>query len=280
MKVVINYKYGIDLHKKNKNKIPEMGGIIPVVIASLILMPFNYILSLVLLLVGSIGVYDDLFKLSPFKKLVLLGLVGGIVGYMLFGFDPFKIVIMAIGVSISSNFTNMLAGFNGLEIGLGIISTFFLGLILLLNGEYTGFKLVMLFITSYIGFFLLNKFPAKVFPGDVGTLPIGAFLATIAIKYNLILEYIIIMTPYIIDALLKYISAGVTKREDHKPTTLREDGKLYVSGGYLSLPRIILKKYPMKEYEIVIFIWGIGVFFGIVALLFGIIIKNKFFNLF
>ena len=273
MNVMINYKYGIDLHKKDKIKIPEMGGIAPVSLCALIISIFNPIISSVLFLSGIIGIYDDLYKLSPYKKLILLGLIGIPVGYLLFGFDIFKIMLLVFGISISSNLTNMLAGFNGLEIGLGIISAFFLGIILLLNGDYYGFEITMVFVASYLGFFMLNKYPAKVFPGDVGTLPIGAFLATIAIWRNAVLELIIIMMPYIVDAFLKYYSAGVTKREEHKPTTLGDDGKLYVAGGYLSLPRIILKKIPMKENLIVVIIWSISIFFGILAVLFNICLK-------
>jgi len=260
---MVNYKYGFDLHKKNKEKIPEMGGIVPVFIISLLFVLFDFRISLILFLTGLVGIYDDLFKLSPFKKIVILGIIGGIIGYLIFGLDV-KTLLMILGVSIFSNFTNMLAGFNGLEIGLGIISAFFLGVLLLLNGEYEGFKLVLLFIVSYLGLLLFNKYPAKVFPGDVGTLPIGAFLVTLAIKYS-IPEFLIIMIPYIIDAFLKYLSAGITKREDHKPTTLREDGKLDPGEGYLSLPRLILKIYPMREYQLVLTLWIIGVFFGILA---------------
>ena len=269
IRFMVNYKYGFDLHKRNKEKIPEMGGVVPVLIASLLFMLLDFKISLLLLLTGLVGVYDDLFKLSPFKKIVLLGVIGGIVGYLLFGFDV-KTLLMILGVSIFSNFTNMLAGFNGLEIGLGIISAFFLGMVLLLNGEYEGFKLILIFIASYLGLFLFNKYPAKVFPGDVGTLPIGAFLVTLAIKYS-IPEFLVIMIPYIIDASLKYLSAGITKREDHKPTTLREDGKLDPGEGYLSLPRLILKIYPMREYELVLTLWIMGIFFGILAVVFKVI---------
>jgi len=270
IKLMVNYRYSIDLHKRDKKKIPEMGGTVPVFISTLLTMFIDFAVSLILLLTGLIGIYDDLFKLSPFKKIVYLAIVGGIVGYLMFGFD-IKTLLMALGVSIFSNFTNMLAGFNGLEIGLGIISAFFLGVILLLNGEYEGFKLILIFISSYLGLFLFNRYPARVFPGDVGTLPIGAFLVTVAIKYSVILEFLIIMIPYILDASLKYISAGVTKREDHKPTSLGDDGKLYVEGGYLSLPRVILKRYPMREYEIVLLIWMIEIFCGVLAVLFKVL---------
>ncbi|WP_292459462.1 glycosyltransferase 4 family protein [Methanothermococcus sp.] len=270
---MINYKYGIDLHKREKTKVPEMGGIVPVSLSALVIFIFNPLISSVLFISGLIGVYDDLYKLSPYKKLILLGLIGIPIGYLLFGFDIFKIILLILGISISSNLTNMLAGFNGLEIGLGIISAFFLGIILLLNGDYYGFEITMIFLASYFGFFMLNKYPAKVFPGDVGTLPIGAFLATIAVWRNIIPEFVIIMMPYIIDASLKYYSAGITKREDHKPTILGEDGKLHVVGGYLSLPRIILKKKPMKEYNIAFILWSISIFFGVLAVLFNTVVK-------
>lgn len=274
MKIMVNYKYGVDLHKKDRSKIPEMGGIVPVLLSALfILLLFNPTISLVLFLSGIIGIYDDLYKLSPYKKLILLGLIGIPTGYLLFGFDIIKMITLVFGISISSNLTNMLAGFNGLEIGLGIISAFFLGVILLLNGDYYGFEIIMIFVASYLGFFMLNKYPARVFPGDVGTLPIGAFLATVSVWRNVVPEFIIIMMPYIMDAFLKYYSAGITKREEHKPTTLGNDGKLYVAGGYLSLPRIILKKIPMKENIIVMTLWSISIFFGILAILFNIFLK-------
>ena len=266
IRFMVNYRYSFDLHKREKKRIPEMGGIVPVLITSLFSLFLDFRIALLLLLTGLVGIYDDLFKLSPLKKIVILGIVGGIVGYLIFGFDV-KTLLMILGVSIFSNLTNMLAGFNGLEIGLGIISTFFLGLLLLLNGEYKGFKLSLLFIASYLGLLLFNRYPARVFPGDVGTLPIGAFLVTLAILYS-IPEFLILMIPYLVDASLKFLSAGVTRREDHRPTTLGEDNRLYVDGGYLSLPRLILKIHPMKEYQLVLLLWGIGIFFGILAILF------------
>jgi len=267
IKIMINYKYGYDLHKREKIKVPEMGGIIPVLISGVLLISKSLPLSFIMFISGIVGAYDDLYKLSPIKKLTVLFLIGLIVGYLLFGFDIVKLIIIGLGVSISSNLTNMLAGFNGLEIGLGVISAIFLGILLFLSGDYEGLSIILIFIGSYLGLLLFNKYPSKVFPGDVGTLPIGAFLFTVSFWKGLLLEYIIIMIPYIIDATLKYYSAGITKREDHKPTTIGNDGKLYVSGGYLSLPRIILLRYPMEEYKIVILIWGISILCGILSIL-------------
>ncbi|MEH8576347.1 hypothetical protein RAG68_29700, partial [Klebsiella pneumoniae] len=129
----------------------------------------------------------------------------------------------------------------------------------------------LIFSASYLGLLIFNKYPAKVFPGDVGTLPIGAFLAVLAVVYKEYIPFLVIMMPYVIDASLKYLSAGVMSRDEHKPTTLKEDGKLYYIGGYLSLPRLILKYKPMREPHLVTVLWIIGIFFGIVGILISLI---------
>ncbi|EHP89638.1 MraY family glycosyltransferase [Methanotorris formicicus] len=265
IKKMINVKYGIDLHKGKKIKVAEMGGFAPLITNTVVLPFFNPYILVIVVLSGIIGIIDDIAKLSPKEKLIFLGISALPVGILL-NMNIFHLFLLMLGVSIASNLTNMLAGFNGLEIGVGIISSIFLGLCLLTIGDLNGFQLVIIFVMSYLGLFIFNKYPAKVFPGDVGTLPIGAFLATMAIWKGIILPFLIIMMPYILDAGLKFYSAGVTRREEHKPTVLK-NGKLYVEGGYLSLPRIILKKKPMKEYEIVLIIWGISIFFGVLGLI-------------
>ncbi len=277
IKYMVNYKYGIDIHKTTKNKVAEMGGIIPVIISSLVIFFYFPIGSLSILLSGLVGFLDDLYKLSSKIKFLLMCIIGLIVGLLL-GVSPFYLIIAILGIAIYSNFTNMLAGFNGLEIGLGVISNLFLGIILLLNNDFNGFNVVMLFTSSYFGLLLLNKYPAKVFPGDVGTLPIGAFLFTIAIWKNLIPELVIIMAPHFIDALLKW-SSGFTNREKRSPTKYnKETGTLYVESNnngkdYLSLVRCILMKKPMKEYSIVLSVWLISILCGILAIIYNQYLK-------
>ncbi|XRP96621.1 MraY family glycosyltransferase [Methanocaldococcus sp. 16A] len=270
MKKIVNYKFGYDLHKKEKVKVPEMGGL-AVLFSNVLFIPFiNPIFVLPIIVAGIIGVIDDIAKLSPKEKLVLLfisGLVVGFIFYNNFNIDLIAILFIALGIMIFSNLTNMLAGFNGLEIGMGIIASISLAVVLFLDNYTVGFLSALIFSASYFGLLIFNKYPAKVFPGDVGTLPIGAFLAVLAVIYKEYIPFLIIMLPYLIDAALKYLSAGVMSRDEHKPTTLREDGKLYYIGGYLSLPRLILKYKPMKEYQLVAVLWIIGIFFGMIGIL-------------
>ncbi|CAB3288851.1 Glycosyl transferase, family 4, conserved region [Methanocaldococcus lauensis] len=270
MKKMINYKFGYDLHKSKKVKVPEMGGLAPLFSNVLFISFINAIFTLPIIASGIIGVIDDIAKLSPKEKLILLFISGLIIGTLFYKYsyiDLFGIFLIAIGITIYSNLTNMLAGFNGLEIGIGVIVTISMSIILFLNNHITGSILSLIFASSYFGLLIFNKYPAKTFPGDVGTLPIGAFLSVLAVLYKEYIPFLIITLPYIIDASLKYISAGVMSRDEHKPTTLKEDGKLYYLGGYLSLPRLILKYKPMKEYQLVLILWIIGIFFGILGII-------------
>ncbi|WP_423791966.1 MraY family glycosyltransferase [Methanocaldococcus indicus] len=258
-------KFGYDIHKLERYKVPEMGGL-AVLLSSCLVFPYINLEFLVpILSTGIVGVIDDLSNLSPKEKLILLFLVGFFFGLT---FNVYFAIGLGIMFMVFSNLTNMLAGFNGLEVGLGVLSSLFLGIILLLDNQYIGFIACLTFSFIYLGLLFYNRYPAKIFPGDCGTLPIGAFLSFISLYYNEIIPFFIIMAPYIIDASLKYLSAGVMSRDEHKPTTIREDGKLYYISGYLSLPRLILKIKPMKEYYLVSVILLIEVLFGILAIVF------------
>ena len=68
----------------------------------------------------------------------------------------------------------------------------------------------MSMLGTLIAFLYYNKYPAKVFPGDTGTLIIGATIAAIAFIGRVKLIAFIVLLPNIIDAALKFYSYGKT----------------------------------------------------------------------
>ena len=271
---------GKDIHKSSRPIVAEMGGMgilfgfIIGIFVGIILFPtltFQLVVVLVVvLLVGMVGMVDDLIVLSSKEKLFLLPLwwiappnVGLL--YML---------LIPIAVSICSNLTNMLAGLNGIESGLGVISMTSLTISCIILGKYDVAIISMSMLGTLIAFLYYNKYPAKVFPGDTGTLIIGATIAAIAFIGRVKLIAFIVLLPNIIDAALKFYSAGVMERQQHKPTQLNDDGKLVrPEQGFKSLIRFVLRK-PVDEKTAVMMIWGIGILFGILGIIVAILMPG------
>jgi UDP-N-acetylglucosamine--dolichyl-phosphate N-acetylglucosaminephosphotransferase len=269
---------GKDIHKLTKPEVAEMGGIGILLGFAISIMTGVYlcpqwqsqltITLIVILLTGMIGMVDDLIMLSSKEKLILLWIAGlpimwvtppnvGII-YML---------LIPVAVSIASNLTNMLAGLNGIETGLGIIALTSLTLSCIIMNKYDVAIISFSMLGALIAFLFYNKYPANVFPGDVGTLIIGACIAIIAFIGRVKIIAFIVLIPNIIDGFLKFYSAGVMERQNFKPTEVNEEGQLVApSTGFNSLIRSILKK-PMKEKQVVYIIWGIGLIFGLLGIL-------------
>ncbi|MCQ2976827.1 MAG: multidrug transporter [archaeon] len=274
---------GKDIHKSLKPIVAEMGGIgilfgfiIGMFIGILLFPTLEFellIVLVVILLVGLIGIVDDLLVLSSKEKLLLLFLAG----IPLWWAAPPEVgilylIFIPIAVSICSNLTNMLAGLNGIESGLGVIAMASLTVSCIILGKYDVTIVSMSMLGALIAFLIFNKHPAKVFPGDTGTLIIGAAIAAIAFIGRMKLIAFIILIPNIIDAALKFYSAGVMERQQHKPTQLNDDGKLVrPEHGFKSMIRFVLRK-PIKEENAVRIIWGIGLIFGILGILVAILI--------
>jgi UDP-N-acetylglucosamine--dolichyl-phosphate N-acetylglucosaminephosphotransferase len=279
---------GTDIHKNTKPAVAEMGGIGILFGFTIGLflgiyfypeLQYQFIISLlVILLVGIVGMVDDLVVLSSKEKLLLLWLAG----LPLIWISPPNVGIIymlsiPIFVSIAANLTNMLAGLNGIESGLGVIAMTSLSVSCIIMGKYNVAVISMSMLGALLAFLYYNRHPSRVFPGDVGTLIIGATIVVVAFIGRVKLIAFIILIPNIVDMLLKLYSAGVMERHHHEPTPVGDDGKLMApETGFNSLIRWILKR-PMKEKNVVILVWIIGIIFGAIGIILAYTLKTHMF---
>lgn len=277
---------GKDIHKPKQPKVAEMGGIgillgfiIGLFVAVYIYpqLQFTLIITLlVILLVGMVGMVDDLIMLTSKEKLILLWFAG----LPLIWIAPpnvgiLYLILMPVAVTIAANLTNMLAGLNGIESGLGAIAMTSLTISCLIMGKYDVTIISMAMLGALLAFLIYNRHPSRVFPGDVGTLIIGATIVVIAFIGRVKMIAFIVLIPNIIDSALKFYSVGVMERQDHAPTEVGEDGKLFApEGGFNSLIRSVLHR-PMSEKNVVTIIWLIGILFGLVGIILSYVLKNK-----
>ena len=221
-----------DQNKEDKPKIPEMGGLAIVtgfVVAVIFAVALEtggileYDLELVLaglstiLVVALIGVIDDLLLveqshkalLPAFASLPLIAVNAGqtqmwlpLVGSIDFGI-LYLIVIIPAAITGAANACNMLAGFNGLEAGLGLVMSSTLMLVSALTGSVEAFIISTAMAGSLLAFLKYNWSPAKILVGDVGTLSIGAVVASTVIIGNLERAGVILILPFFLELFLK-----------------------------------------------------------------------------
>src|SRR3990172_2311951 len=249
---------GIDLHKEGATKIPEMGGV-AIFFSILVVLVYHYFQGNAQLLmpiftvyiIGTLGLIDGFVKLSAIQKITSFFAVGAFLAWGLGYKEILPLILIGFFFMSSVNFTNMLAGFNGLEIGTGAIAAAGLAVASYLEGSTSSFLISSITAGSLLAFLYFNRYPATVFPGDVGTLIIGAALFPSILIGRLYAPGFLIFTPYLIDASLKFFSAGVMTRESQKPTIVKE-GKLYMpSGSNMSLARAFLMRGALNEIEVV-----------------------------
>lgn len=161
----------------------------------------------------------------------------------------YPLVLIPIGIVGATTTYNMLAGFNGLESGLGIIILSFLSFIAYATCNSWLALVGLCMVAALIVFYFYNKFPAKVFPGDILTYSIGALIAGMAILGNFEKIAVFVFILYIIETVLK--SRGRLKKQSFG--IAQKDGSLKMPYdkiyGLTHLSIFILSKFKRKVYE-------------------------------
>lgn len=199
------------------------------------------------------GIPPWLYLLIPLPAAVPLAAVNAGVSSMalpLFGNMNFGILypvlLIPIAILTVSNATNFLAGFNGLEAGMGSVLHLSLGLYSLVNGRTASAAIALTFAAALLAFLRFNWYPARVFPGDLNY-TIGATCVCVTVVGNIERYAILCFTPWIIEAFLKLRSRF--KAENYG--ILQDDGTLKPSQAKTySLTHIVMKLKPLHEWEV------------------------------
>lgn len=230
-----------EINKRHLKKegTPTMGGIIFIISTILCLLMLYYfniisisvnliILLIIFLFYSIIGFIDDYLKikyhdnkgLSIISKFFLQVIIA-IIFYLLYVLENNSTSIAIFNIEIDlkvfygifilfflvgiSNAVNITDGLDGLCGGLSLIAFLTFGFIAIKCSYILGYKEISLFCFSIagslIGYLFFNFYPAKVFMGDLGSLSLGATLATIAILLKKEALSIIIFLPFIIEML-------------------------------------------------------------------------------
>ena len=274
--------FGIDINKPNKPKIPEEGGISIVIAFVFSLFLFKYFfqiqwISLIIIttiLISLIGFIDRVRNIKPFPKFTYCAIVGSVYSISYLQNPNFNIIyallflfLGSIFYSVLVNAFNLLAGFNGLESGVTIISSMALGIFFSFKGLYGAAGVLFLMATAYFVFWQLNKYPAQIFLGDSGTLVPASVYFGLAIVTTFWLPIIIVLAPHLLNAAIKFASTGISSRSDHQPLVFKQ-GKLYLpEKNYCSLIRLFLLTGPKSEKAIVYYVYAIESFFCFLLIL-------------
>lgn len=115
----------------------------------------------------------------------------------------YPLILIPIGILGATVTFNFLAGYNGLEASQGILILSALSISTYFTGATWLSLISLIMVLPLIAFFIFNKVPAKIFPGDSLTYSIGALIAVIAILGNLEKIAVFFFIPYIIETGLK-----------------------------------------------------------------------------
>ncbi len=115
----------------------------------------------------------------------------------------YPLLLIPLAIIFTANSFNMLAGYNGLEAGQGILMLMTLSFLSYFLGSFWIAMLGVVMSASLFAFMFYNKYPSKIFPGDTLTYSVGTLLGVMIILANIEKFGVILMSLYILQFFLK-----------------------------------------------------------------------------
>jgi UDP-N-acetylglucosamine--dolichyl-phosphate N-acetylglucosaminephosphotransferase len=177
-----------------------------------------------------------------------------LIGRIDFGL-AYPLILVPLAILCCSNATNFLAGFNGLEAGMGSVLLISIGLYAYKQGQYNAAMIALCFAFSLIAFLRYNWYPASVFPGDLNY-TIGAVFASVTVIGNMEKFAILCFTPYILEAVLK----AASRFEAESYGLLQPDGTVKPRESKIrGLTHLVMKLGDFTESQVTLILIGVEI---------------------
>ena len=145
------------------------------------------------LLLGAMGLVDDLRSLAPLPRLIAQSVVGSVVAFIIvqggtigtpFGTSTLNTAVTIfwiVGICNSINFFDNLDGAASGAVAIAALGVF---VIAFDRGQELVSALSIVTVGATIGFLMWNKSPAKIYMGDAGALFLGIIISVATIRLN------------------------------------------------------------------------------------------------
>ncbi len=210
---------------------PTMGGIIFIIAIIVVMISMRYSISsegMVILYsmiaFGFIGLLDDMLKiihknnlgLRAWQKMILLLLFSVAMAYYAYAnigstiSVPFTDIHLSLGIiyiplviiyyAATTNAVNLTDGLDGLATSVTIIVLIFFTIVSVKEGKEDIAVFCIGLIGALLGFLKYNRFKAKIFMGDTGSLALGGAIGSIALLLKMPIIVVIVGGIYVFEA--------------------------------------------------------------------------------
>jgi UDP-N-acetylglucosamine--dolichyl-phosphate N-acetylglucosaminephosphotransferase len=289
----------IDYYKPGRKMVPTGGGIL--ILLSLVffyaingllalmgveiyaLSKIEWYSALVVIYFGSFGLIDDFWDVGRAAKifapfffslplslaLPYSGIILPFIGYVELG-EFFLLFIAPLYVMVVSNLINMHSGFNGMAAGLSAMLMFTLAVKSFMLERGVLFMLSCTFGAT-LAFLWYNRYPSRIFDGNVGALSMGAAIGVGIISGGFLVSGFIMLIPHTINFLM-YVYWRIMHKlrpEDErwrivKFGRIREDGTLEVPNP-LTLKWVLPYYFRVTEKQAVLAMYSLTAIFCLLS---------------
>jgi len=269
-------------HKTHKDPVPYLGGVgiaigvVGIIYLAILVSDFSretfFLASTVLIpaiIMGIVGLIDDLKKLSPWPRFIIQSLFGIAISALLvatntlgspFGNNWIDIPISTLFIVGITNSINFFDNIDGGASGALAIGAIFLFILSWQGGQFLIAALSIVLAGATLGFLIWNKPPARIYMGDAGALFLGILIASLAIRLDpspidriasFAIPFLLLATP-ILDT-----SVAVASRIRRKVSPFQ--------GGRDHLSHRLMRMGFNKRQSVLI-LWIVSIFFGSLAI--------------
>jgi UDP-N-acetylglucosamine--dolichyl-phosphate N-acetylglucosaminephosphotransferase len=276
-----------DYYKSGKKMVPTGGGL-AIMLAVLFSMsinsmfykfePTNFVALNVIMLFGLFGLLDDMIDIGRPAKLVLMyycsyplmqyvthtQVLFPYLGSIDLGIAYSQFIVPTF-VLVTANLVNMHSGFNGMSSGLSVIVLVSLIIKSLMTGDINNIAAIIAIAGATFGFYLFERYPARIFWGNIGSLTVGAAIGVMIVMQGYIVSGFIMLIPHTINFLM-YVYWRFKKYPPAKFGKVRDDGTLEVPNN-LTLKWVLPYYRDVTEQHATYAMYAVTAVFCIIGIL-------------
>lgn len=290
-------KYGYltyDVYKKDKKKIPLMGGV-SILIGILVSLSLSVILLdrlnlgnlfifyFVVIVYGLYGILDDIFKFKTRYDKILVTLVltfpiaslipDTIIHIFSYPMDLgglYSLIFVPLFVMFVANSINLHAGYNGLTTGLEAILLIAITIKTYLTGGLDNILFILPVLAAVLAIFPFTLYPGRILSGNVGDFLVGSAIGGLLVINNLVWFGAFILIPHIINFLMDTYTILIKRVPDVKFGKAAKDGTIIAPATmkYKSLKFLVVSWFRLTERQAVLVLYSLTAIFCILGLIF------------